>query len=210
VSLAINPRPEDCNERLRALGLTVQDLLIPVAAGAAARRTATRHHPKAYGGWREYGERTASLRDQMAPKGWTPIETDGVCLTVHPQRRLAVMTALGTAGTGTRDEVTTRRRRGDVTERIVRTNAQLELDLQLAQPTPVLEPGAMPTWVLLLFTDLDEVRSELSLAHEIVDGFVERWIDRIPLPVIRLNDVLVHLDDDSDGPDAPDFDLPEL
>lgn len=205
---AIDPTPEDCNARLRDLDLISEDLLHAVRVGTAARRTATRHHPRAFGGWLEYSERTAGLRDGLSRTAWTPEELDGVCLTVHPQRKLAIMSALGTAGTGTGDPVTTRRKRGETTERIVRVNAQLELDLHLVEPKAVMRTGAMPTYVLLVYTDAEsrEVRSELSLAKEIGDGFIEEWLDRIPLPVVRLNDTL---DSGDDGQDPPDFDLPE-
>lgn len=206
---AIDPTPEDCDARLRHLDLTTEDLLHAVRVGTAARRTATRHHPRAFGGWLEYGERTAGLRDGLSRKAWTPEEPDGVCLTVHPQRKLAIMSALGTAGTGTTEPVTTRRRRGETTERIVRVNAQLELALQLPEPKPVMRTGAMPTYVLLVYADAESgaVRSELSFAKDIGDGFIDEWLDRIPLPVIRLNDTLDIGDDD--GQDPPDFDLPE-
>jgi hypothetical protein len=206
---AIDPTPEDCNARLRELDLVAEDLLHAVRVGTAARRTATRHHPRAFGGWLEYGERTAGLRDGLSRKAWTPEELDGVCLTVHPQRRLAIMSALGTPGTGTREPVTTRRKRGETTERIVRVNAQLELDLHIVERKPVMRTGAMPTYVLLVYTDAEsgEVRSELSLAKEIGDGFIDEWLDRIALPVVRLNDALDFGHDDSQDP--PDFDLPE-
>jgi hypothetical protein len=206
---AIDPTPEDCNARLRDLDLVTEDLLHPVRVGTAARRTATRHHPRAFGGWLEYGERTAGLRDGLSRKGWTPEELDGVCLTVHPQRKLAIMSALGTTGTGTGEPVTTRRKRGETTERIVRVNAQLELDLHIVEQKPVMRSGAMPTYVLLVYTDpeLREVRSELSLAKDIGDGFIDDWLDRIPLPVVRLNDTLDF--GDEDGQDPHDFDLPE-
>lgn len=205
---AIDPTPEDCNARLRDLDLVAEDLLHAIRVGTAARRTATRHHPRAFGGWLEYGERTAALRDGHSRKAWTAEELDGVCLTVHPQRKLAIMSALGTAGTGTGEPVTTRRKRGETTERIVRVNAQLELDLHIVERKPVMRTGAMPTYVLLVYTDAEssEVRSELSLAKEIGGGFIDQWLDRIPLPVVRLNDTLDFGDDDGQ---PPDFDLPE-
>ncbi len=207
-SVAIDPEPSEVAPRLSALDLTVEDLLLAVRTGAAARRTATRHHPSAYGGWRDYGERVAALRDALAPRGWVPAEDEGVCLTVHPQRRLALMTALGSSGTGTRSDVSTLRKRGRVTERIVMVNGQIPLDLE------VVDPGAraplMPTWVLLVHGDQDEIRSELSLARHIGDdGFIDRWLDRIPLPVIRLNDFMDGTDPD-EPPYEPDFDIPEL
>src|SRR5690348_1835835 len=119
---AVDPTPEDANQRLSRLDLTVEDLLQAVRAGIAARRTATAHHPRAYGGWRDYGERVAALRDGLVPRGWRASEPDGLCMVEHPLGRLAVMTAVGTAGTGTSEEVTTRRKRGERTEKVVRTN----------------------------------------------------------------------------------------
>lgn len=204
---ALDPSPEAANARLARLDLRVEDLLLPVQAGAAARRTATLNHPRSYGGWRDYSERTAALRELLT-RGWTAAEADGVCLTVHPQRRLALITAMGTAGTGTDEPVTTRRRRGEVTERVVHINAQLELDLQIAQPKPALTARPMPTWVLLVHADGDEVRSELSHAKNIEDGYIDAWFDRVALPVVRLNDTLRPGDDD--GGSDHDFDVPEL
>ena len=212
MSEALNPQPEDAARRLAALDLAIDDVLIPVRVGAAARRTATRHHPKAYGGWRDYGERIASLRDQTAPRGWTAEEREGVCLTVHPDRRLAVMTALGNSGTGTDGPVSTRRKRGEVTEQVVRDNAQLEFELHVEPATPALRATLIPTWVLLVYVDREreEVRSELSLAkHMDEDGFIDVWLDRIPLPTITLNDTLGVDDDGEDPPGGVDFDVPE-
>jgi hypothetical protein len=194
--------------RLARLDLTVDDLLAPIRAGFAARRTSTRHHPRSYGGWRDYAERTAALRDGLVPRGWAVTEDEGVCLTVHPNGRLAVMTALGDSGTGTRGEVTTMRRRGKITEKIVAVNAQLALDFPIPDGPPS-SVSRWSTWVLLVHHDGDEVRSELSLAAHIgEDGYIDRWNDRIPLPVIRFNE-MPDLGDDDLPPD-PDFDVPEL
>jgi hypothetical protein len=212
VTEALNPRPEDTAARLSRLDLTVEDVLGPVRAGVLARRTATASHPRAYGGWLEYGERTAALREGLAPRGWLPAELDGMCLVVHPEGRLAVMTALGNAGTGTNGEVTTRRARGVVTSQVVRVNAQLELELDLASPAPATAPSR-PTWVLLVHVEGDEVRSELSLPGSFSEeGYPGGWLDRIPLPTLRLNDLYDEHAADEDGWEdgGHDFDVPEL
>lgn len=208
---ALNPEPQDVARRLIALDLTMEDLLQPVRLGAAARRTATANHPKAYGGWRDYGERVAGLRDQLADRGWTAEEVDGVCMTVHPNRRLALMTALGNSGTGTASPVSTRRKRGETTDKVVRVNAQLAFEFEIAEAPPALRQTLMPTWVLLVHTEGDQIRSELSLArHMDEEGFIDAWLDRIPLPSIQLNDVLDVDDDDDEGPTGGvDFDVPE-
>lgn len=204
---------DDARERLAPLDLTVEDLLFAVRAGAHERRRTTGHHPRNYAGWVDYAERVAGLRDVLASRGWTPEERQGLCLVVHPERRLAVMTAVGTAGTGTGRPVSTLRRRGKVTEEIVGLNAQLALEFALPMPeVPVPRRTGVPTYVLLVHREDDEVRAELSLAEHIDDdGFIDRWKDRIPLPVIRLNDSLDGDDGgDEEPPFGPDFDVPEL
>ena len=206
----LNPQPEDSAQRLARLDLRAEDVLICVRAGIAARRTATSNHPRAFGGWLDYGERIATLRETLILRGWTKREPNGMCLVVHPDQRFAIMTALGTAGTGTTAPVTTRRPRGGTTEKVVRINGQLEFDLGLQAASAPANPTEMPTWVLLVHEDDHEVRSELSLArHMSEEGYIDEWVDRIPLPAIRINDLL---DDTGDG-DEPDtgpvFDVPE-
>jgi hypothetical protein len=120
------------------------------------------------------------------------------------------MTALGTSGTGTTGPVTTRRRRGDTTEKVVQVNAQLELDLKLETKVESREPPLLPTWVLLVYADGDEIRSELSLArHMSEEGFIDEWLERIWLPVLRVNELLDEPgDENNDG--GHDFAVPEL
>ncbi|MGQ7298035.1 hypothetical protein [Quadrisphaera sp. KR29] len=207
---ALDPKPIDAQNRLRSLDLQVDDLLLAVRAGALARRTATSNHPRSYGGWKEYGERVAALRDALAPQGWKATEPDGVCLTVHPGGAWAIMTAQGTAGTGTAEPVTTRRSKGERTTKFVRANAQLELELDFPGSTDVEDLPPAATWVLLVYTDGDIVRSELSRAVKISDeGYINDWAERIALPVIRLNDVLSLDGDDDDGGRNYDFEVTE-
>ncbi|MCU1624252.1 MAG: hypothetical protein JWL79_3097 [Frankiales bacterium] len=210
---ALDPLPEDANTALAALGLVVDDLLQPIRAGIAGRRATTQNHPRSYAGWRDYGERTAALREGMALRGFRGEELEGVCLTVHPKGDFAIMTAPGNHLTGTgKLGVTTRRKRGKVTQAIVKENAQLQLELELGvTPTAApAKPTKIPTWVLLVFIDEDEVHSEFSLAAGIgEDGFIDSWTSQIPLPVIRLNDVL-GADGDDDGPENPEIAVEEL
>lgn len=212
MSTELNVQPEDPAQRLARLDLTVEDLLTCVRAGIAARRTATSNHPRAYGGWLDYGERVAMLADIHAPRGWTKREPNGMCLVVHPEQRFAIMTALGTAGTGTGAPVTTRRPRGGTTKKVVHINGQLELDLGPQVPSTPANPVTMPTWVLLVHEDGSEVRSELSLAqHMSEEGYIDDWVERITLPAIRINDLLEDTSDEDDQPGAGhDFDVTEL
>lgn len=210
MSEQLNPQPEDPAQRLTRLDLRVADLLICVRAGIAARRTATSNHPRAFGGWLDYGERVATLAEIHAPRGWTRREPNGMCLVVHPEQRVAIMTALGTAGTGTSAPVTTRRPRGGTTEKVVRINGQLEFDLGPQVPSTPANPLPMPTWVLLVHEDEHEVRSELSLArHMSEEGYIDDWVDRIPLPAIRINDLLDDTGDDDPPEAGHDFDVTE-
>lgn len=210
MSEQLNPQPESPAQRLARLDLRMDDLLTCVRAGVAARRTATSNHPRAFGGWLDYGERIATLREILIMRGWSKREPNGMCLVVHPEQRFAIMTAPGTAGTGNIGaKVTTRRARGPATEKVVHTNGQLELDLGLTVPKAPADSLAMPTWVLLVHEDEDEIRGELSLArHMNAEGYIDDWVERIPLPAIRVNDLLDDTGDDE--PDAgPEFDVPE-
>jgi hypothetical protein len=210
MSEQLNPQPEDSAQRLARLDLRGEDLLACVRAGIAARRSATSNHPRAFGGWLDYGERIATLRETLTLRDWTKREPNGMCLVVHPEQRFAIMTALGTAGTGTSAPVTTRRPRGGTTERVVRINGQLELDLGPQVPSTPTNSLAMPTWVLLVHEDEHEVRSELSLARHMSDeGYIDDWVDRIPLPAIRINDLLDDTGDDGPPEAGHDFDVTE-
>lgn len=210
MSTPLNPQPQDRAQRLAALDLTIEDLLTSVRSGISARRTATRNHPRAFGGWLDYGERVASLREGLLPRGWTRSEPNGVCLVVHPDQRFAIMTALGTSGTGTDAPVTTRRPRGGTTERVVRINGQLEFALDPGPQVPPMPGGpAMSTWALLVHEDEHEIRSELSLArHMSAEGYIDEWVERIPLPAIRINDLIDDIDNGQADTDH-DFDVPE-
>jgi hypothetical protein len=131
-------------------------------------------------------------------------------MTVHPGRRLALMTAMGNSGTGTASPVSTRRKRGETTEKLVRANNQLVFDFELEDAPQALRTTPMPTWVLLVHTEGDRIRCELSLArHMDEDGFIDAWLDRIALPSIQLNDVLSVDDDDDEPTGGVDFDVPE-
>jgi hypothetical protein len=209
---AVDPAPESANEALSELGLDCEDLLQPIRAGIAGRRATTANHPRSYPGYRDYAERTASLRETLFAKRFFAAEEHSLCLTVHPQRAFAIMTALGNSATGTdRVDVTTRRRRGVVTVKIVHDNAGLQMEFPLGLiPEAAPHPTTIPTWVLLVFVDEDEVHSELSLARSIgEDGFIDSWIRRIPLPIITLDDTLTSGDEDDRGPEGPDFDVTE-
>jgi hypothetical protein len=207
---ALIPNPNEvAAARLAQLDLTAPELLLAVRAGIGARRTATLNHPPSHGGQMDYGERIATLRETLVPKGWTRRNDRNMCFVDHPDRMLTVMTALGSAGTGTADPVTTQRSRGEVTRKVVRENAQLELDLQLdgLMPAPVVDES-IPTWVLLVHPTDDEVRSELSKPwHISEEGYIDTWVERIPLPVVQVN-LLTDGSGEEEGRNH-DFDVPE-
>ena len=91
---------------------------------------------------------------------------------------------MGHADTGKHGAIpTTRRSKGEATKDAVRHNQRTfaDEDPSFARYLPDEENPNIQTWFLLYYVDelAEEIRIELSLADQIVDGYVTSWHERL-------------------------------
>jgi hypothetical protein len=201
---AINPTPESAAQQLRDLGLDLEDVLKAVQAGGTARRTCTINDPKPFPGYLQWATIVRTLRERTAPRSWAARDLLNMPGVVSPDGAVAVIVVPGDAGTGTKHDVRTCRRRGRAT-RVAVTSNQLTLQYEgflVADEDATDVGGDVLTWMLLTYSTGNEIRLELSLPDEIVDGRVIHWKRRIPLPSVSFDSLAITIDDDDDG-DGP-------
>lgn len=199
---AINPTPESAAQRLRDLGLELEDIQASVRAGGTARRTCTINDPKPFPGYLQWATIVRTIRERTAPQRWSARDMLHMPGIVSPDGSLAVIIVPGDAGTGTNHDVRTRRKRGRAT-RVAVTSNQLTLQYEgfLVADDDATDVGNVLTWMLLTYSTGNEIRLELSLPDGIVDGRVVHWKHRIALPTVTFDSLAITIDDDDDeGP----------
>jgi hypothetical protein len=194
-------QPHDRNARLSLLGLTETVIENTVARGLVARRACSPFSPPSYPGYKQWAETTIALREFLAPRDWTPDDSNGFPRVVSPDGSIALTVATGDERTGiATQEPATKYPKGPETKAAVEVNEQLPFPGFAAVPDPA-QPGSAlrETWALLICTTELEVRYELSCPKaQAGDGRVVAWSSRIVFDPIDIES-LPGRGDDSDG-----------
>jgi hypothetical protein len=198
-------QPHDRNSRLYALGLDEATIAKMVLHGLAARQACSPFSPPSYPGTTQWAETTIASRQFLAPKDWTPDDSNGFPRVASPDGKIAIVVATGDERTGiATEEPRTKYSKGPETSAAVAMNEQLALVAEA--PTPQRE-----TWILLVTTNEYEMRYELSRPRgQDSKGRVVEWSDRIIFPAVEIYSLPARQDDDGgddddglDGIDVP-------
>jgi hypothetical protein len=177
------------SDRLAELGLKAEFFEFALRGADAEARTYTLFDPPNMAGMARYARTVRLLREQLVPLGWTYDNPRNLARTVSPDRRVAIVTALGDAATGVPHvPPSTRYEKGVATMEAVNRNfVQLTFSIDLGDEQPVEEPvDGLVTWVLLYAVTDTEIRAELSLPDSMVEGYIDTWLERIILPPVPI------------------------
>lgn len=186
--------PIEVHQRLRALGITHEDILEIARAGFAGRnRCHDTSHPKIAAGFYQWAEMVNAAGVRKSTDGWVRKDYKNVSTIERRDGKVAIGFARGDDGTGnSREDVSTKYPKGPGTLDVVRRN-RLNLNLPLdesyiAENERRLNTAgkSLATYLLLYARSGTEWRFELSLPNSINKrtGFVEEWQVRIILPSI--------------------------
>jgi hypothetical protein len=177
------------SDRLAELGLKAEFFEFALRGADAEARTYTLFDPPNMAGMARYARMVRLLREQLVPLGWSYDNPRNLARTVSPDRRVAIVTALGDAATGVPHvPPSTRYEKGLATVEAVNRNfLQLTLPMDLGDDQPVEEQvDGVVTWVLLYAVTETEIRAELSLPDSMVEGYIDTWLERIILPSVDI------------------------
>lgn len=203
MALTIHSDVLDVHGRLDQLGLTVAALQESVRQGYMARARLTANHPRIFFGSSMWAETVAALRDNLRPDKWFKSDDSNYELTINPGSDLAIVVTTGDDGTGLAHlDPSNKCPKGTNTADAIAVNNQLDLFAELLPPLE--EKSGFTTWVLLIHVAVDEVRAELSLPSDIVNGKIKAWKERIIMPALPREDDVVTIR----PPDVPEIDVP--
>ncbi|MFI0772293.1 hypothetical protein ACPEIC_29225 [Stenotrophomonas sp. NPDC087984] len=199
VPLAVAPESDDYGAQLAALGTKLEYLHPALRAGEFARRSATPNHPANTAGTRAYQEHVRIIREMhIQHEGWKRLLHDHLELACNPGKTVAIGAMVGDAATGERTlHPRNLHRRGAATERAAEANAQLELFPRPVRRDEIVvsaeEAEQLRIWFLISYRvqvgDKVHIHNELSLPGEVVSGYVTKWKQRIPLPVLEMDGI---------------------
>lgn len=178
----------DADQQLAELGLDATVLIQAVTEGQLAYDTCTENDPRIFPGQLAWARTVRTLREELAPLGWTREEPSNQPLVLNPDGDLAIAVFSGDQATGQlAGNPQPRNPKGAVTLSAVEENERQLSLFQLPAPEPGKDPDRL-TWVLLVSRNRDEVRAELSLPGAVGEGgTVLSWAERIILPAIPLD-----------------------
>lgn len=199
---------DDRDAQLEALDLAVEQLTEARGRAQHDVEECTSLDPHGSRGHVRYMRTVRYLREVLIPSGWTADDTGNVGAVVAPDGRTVIVVTSGDTGTGLRSHTPkTKYPKGEVTQRRVRQNLQLDLfeDLTAEPADDDVDEQLRTTWVLLQHPDGDVVRAELSCPMGVDDaGRINEWSDRIILPELPIDTHETWIDDDDEGDDQVD------
>lgn len=205
-NFATVPSGDDRDAQLAELGLTVE--LLTEARGRAQHDVdeCTSLDPPGSRGHVRYMRTVRYLREVLIPHGWTPDDTGNVGAIVSPDGAVAIVVTSGDAGTGLLAHTPkTKYPKGEVTQRRVRQNVQLDLFEDLSEDAPDADEPTRRTYVLLQHPAGDVVRAELSRPMGVDDaGRISEWSERVILPELPLDTHEIWIADDGEEGDHVD------
>jgi hypothetical protein len=174
--------------KLRALEINQPDLVMAVRAAEIERRSCSPFEPSISPGFKAWAAGFRTLAEQLVPRGWVKTETKGLPRILNPATRVAVAVVTGDEETGLVTGVPrSKSPRGPQSVLIVRSN-EIQLNLfEASRFRPLPAEAEQITWWLLMASNGDTVRAELSLPVGVgEDSRLATWKERI---IIELGDL---------------------
>ncbi|SEL32287.1 hypothetical protein [Nitrosovibrio tenuis] len=211
MALLVRNEEFECKYRLNEVfGLETEDVKDVIMQGLFARKTCTSHHPRIYPGLTQWAETIRALRDKTLPMGWSSSDDNNFPLSIHPSGNIVVAVHTGDKDAGiSGNNPSNRAAKGTNTEQAIWTN-QKQLSLFDALPEIPLVHGSANRimWILLYHVTPYEIRFELSLPFDIVDGKIRSWHERLVFPAITLDQIDIEIGDNNGGNDnGQEFDI---
>lgn len=167
------------DHRLEALGLQREQIERAVFISEYYRDQRTDNDAPGAQGWIAYTWCVRAFREILIPLGWTRSNDQNRATIVRPDGKVAVSVVVGDEGTGRDDLISNvKTPKGRATTQAV---GQQSLFEDFYNVTPMFGATELQTWFLLRRRTDDAVFLELSLPARMVDGHVERWVERIIL-----------------------------
>lgn len=203
------PEPTTRDRRLARLGTSWPLLQRVLQRGETGWRSATDNHGVTARSQYAYQERLAALREeQKLHHGWDKARVLKIELTVNPEHTIAFQTLIGDRYTGLVDPERPPRNlhpRGPNGQRLLGGDGEAEqlklfpddvLPLPTREEIDLTDFENLQVWVLLVHRESEPDtgrvlwHSELSLPHPPDEaGYLTRWQERIPLPVLEIGAV---------------------
>lgn len=181
----------DVARRLAELGpgLTIQAITQAVLVGELHRDNCTPDDPPTLPGTLAWGKGTSALRAALVNKehGWHRSNTSNFCLTINPDKTVAIVFATGERGTAL-DGLNVKNPHGKCAKRAVDRNRQLALfDVGREEPDDDADADTAILWFLLVARIGDQAQIELKLPGVFgAGGRVEEWDERIVIPTVTV------------------------
>jgi hypothetical protein len=169
--------------RLRELGLREEILVQAVHAAEMDRRGCSIFEPASAPGYKSWAAAVGTLGELLVPTGWIKEETRGLPRLVNPKNGIAIAVVHGDEGVGLlKGRPKSKQPRGEQSISLIESN-QLQLTLPfpgMPPPPPAPVVHEQLTYWLLIYSDTETVRAELSLAVGLSDdGRLAVWEERI-------------------------------
>lgn len=210
MSAKLQVEPIAVANRLHELfGVSKDQLIQVVQAGAEGRNECTAHHPASMAGTRCWGDSTRAMRDLFVPLGWRADNTDNIPSVIHTKRGIKLAVTNTDSATGIQwGHPQPIREKGGGSQRAVFPN-QAVLAPVLDASLNNISGSESSFWYLCIFCGLETVRAELVCPILDSEGGFKDFHERI---------AIIGEDDDlglrrrTTTPEAPvtagDFDIP--
>jgi hypothetical protein len=196
---------KDVEAALSHLGVPMRVLNEAVQTGYLSRISRTANDAPNAAGFYQWNETLRSLRDSMVSLQWQRNDDGNWPTMVHPEKKISIAVSSGNQNTGKVNGIpSTKSSKGPRTAQAVNANQQMYLGPDFEPQVSTCEVDSQnETWLLLFYTDAEELRAELSLPVKIdCEGHVNAWRERIILPTFPLDpDPLAMLAEPDFGPD---------
>lgn len=180
--------PIDVANRLDELGWSADQLLDVVFAMVKARNDCTENDPLGAGGWMAWKSGTRALREIGRPMGLEKNDADGIPSLIDRRRGLKFTVSNTDDGTALRDRIPQNNNKKGVGQgRIIQDNQSSLFEIMDAphKVVPIStirkQPGVILCWHLCVYSNVDDVRAELSCPVGMEGGYFIDFIERIKL-----------------------------
>lgn len=170
--------------KVQSLGLEMSWLVRAVIKSEMIRRSTSSYEPSNSPGFKAWASGFGELAELSAPRGWRKEETSGLPRIVHAKSDVGIAVVTGDEQTGRYGAAPkSKSPRGPVSKKFVNSNQML---LPWGTPGLVRLPkvGAQSTWWLLIHSDGQTVKAELSFPMGLSeDSKLYFWQTRILLDI---------------------------